>query len=397
MSLYKNPWSPGYAIPGYVDAEPRGRGTFTTAQTRRRTISEPPKGWTGGYALPQNAEDEPAGQGTITTQQIKRRTISQFIPDYLLGRAPGDALAFAQTDSGSGPEAGEIPGMSGLGGPPFTGAQILAAQRKGVFLENFNSGGMGAVDLSVRPVVLPGFPGDPIAAYGREIAAYIMKQIRGVHSPQRIAALRDLFNKIDGDLWTTVAQKAEALEAQGMSAKGALQRAMAASFSDGFARELVNIGLTGKVPTSGQTGIAAFGCATSLGGFWSSVKSAAGDVWDFTKDVGNFVEKIGCRTLNSSAAPFAAGIAGQAAGVPAPVGAQGAVLARDAAGCSPGGSASAPKPAPKPAQVIAGFVRGGFPPAAQAVYAPAATGGIPLGMVALGGAAILGIYLMRKR
>jgi hypothetical protein len=386
MSLYKNPWSPGYAIPGYVDAEPRGRGTFTTAQTRRRTISEPPKGWTGGYALPPNADDEPAGQGTITTKQIKRRTISQFIPDYLLDRVPGDALAFAQTDSGFGPEDGELPGMSGLGSP-FTKAQILAAQRKGVFLENFNPGGLGAVDITTRPVTLPGFPGDPIAAYGREIAAYIMQQIRGVHAPQRVAALRELFDKIDGSLWTTVAQKAEVLEAQGMSAKGALQRAMAASLADGFAREIVNIGLTGKVPTSGQAGIAAFGCATSLGSFWSKVKSASSDVLNFTKDVGKFVEKVGCRTLNSSAAPFAAGLAGQAAGVPAPVGAQGAVLARDVAGCSNG--SSAPKSAP-PAQYMS------LAPA-PVVYQQPPAPGFPLGMVALGGAAILGVYLMRKK
>lgn len=36
----RNPWNPGYAMPGYVLAEPAGRGTFTTKWLQRGTISQ---------------------------------------------------------------------------------------------------------------------------------------------------------------------------------------------------------------------------------------------------------------------------------------------------------------------------------------------------------------------
>lgn len=35
-----HPWNPGYAVPKYVQAEPPGRGTFTTKWLPRKTISE---------------------------------------------------------------------------------------------------------------------------------------------------------------------------------------------------------------------------------------------------------------------------------------------------------------------------------------------------------------------
>lgn len=40
MSLYHNMYSPGYAIPDYILAEPPGRGTFTTEWLPRGTISQ---------------------------------------------------------------------------------------------------------------------------------------------------------------------------------------------------------------------------------------------------------------------------------------------------------------------------------------------------------------------
>lgn len=42
MAFYHqaHPWNPGYAVPKYVLAEPPGRGTFTTKQLPRRTISQ---------------------------------------------------------------------------------------------------------------------------------------------------------------------------------------------------------------------------------------------------------------------------------------------------------------------------------------------------------------------
>lgn len=368
MSFYKKrPWDPGYSTPGYVDGEPTGRGTFTTAYLPRRTISDVPqsieKGGRG-YSLPKNVLDEPLGRGTITTQQLKRRSISQFVPDYLSTRGPGDTTMVAET-----------PGMSGF----------------------------GTVELEPAKIRKPGYAGDPISTYGRDAAALIMKRLESVPQKQRTAALRGLFEKIDPQLWTTVAQKAEWLEQNGESPRTALQKAMAASLSDGLMRELVHIGLTGSVQPNGHAGLAAFGCA-ALGDTWD-------DIGNFAKDAGNAVGRVGCRVLNSPAAPVAAGIGAQAAGIPAPVGATGAQLA--AAACGPGGSSSTAAATPKFAPVAisrptrsdaanayaAALAQQNLQAQYQQQYAPPPpqSSGLPLMPIAIGGAAILAIMLLRRK
>jgi hypothetical protein len=337
MSFYKNAWAPGLAIPKYVDGEPFGRGTFTTEYLRRRTFLAPPAGWTAGYAIPQNVKDAPPGTGSLTTKQIKRRTISEWIPDGLMHRGKGDGVVLAQTPPGGA--------LSGL----------------------------GAVDITTAPVQTPGFPGDPIAQYGRELAAYIINLVKMLPASERIEAMRASLEQIDPKLWNAVASKAEALEKKGVASKTALQRALAASLADGFAREIIQIGLTGKVPRSGQVGATAFGAPEPLGGFWSKLKGVA-------KSVGNKMESLGCKVLNSPVAGYAAGVAGTSAGIPPTVGAAGVQLAASAA-CGSGGAAApaaAPAPAPYP-----------YPPPAS---------GLPIVPIAIGGVAVIAaVLLLRKK
>jgi hypothetical protein len=337
MSFYKNrPWNPGYAVPGYVDAEPFGRGTLTTEQLRRKTYSLPPKDWTAGYALPANVQDETAGQGTIETKQIRRRTISQWIPDFLMDRNAGDTMAMVESPNG-----------------------------------------MGAVEIDAVPLQKPGYPGDPIAAYGREVAAYVMSAVQSVRPSERTEALRTLFNRIDPELWQNVAVKAEYFENQGLKSQFALQRALAASVSDGFARELAQIGLSGQMPRTGQAALAAFGCHEAMGSFWDKVTSGAGSVLNFTAKAGRTISKLGCRVLSSPGAGYAAGAASAAAGVPPQAGVAGAQIAASACG----GSSGAPAPAPAQPQIIM-------------MQQPASS--LPILPIAIGGAAILAVLLLRK-
>lgn len=67
MSFYHlpHPWNPGFAIPKYVMAEPMERGTFTTRQLPRRTISTLPPDY---LARPANtlSKNKHGSNGSLT-------------------------------------------------------------------------------------------------------------------------------------------------------------------------------------------------------------------------------------------------------------------------------------------------------------------------------------------
>lgn len=67
MSLYNlpRPWNSGYAIPRYVLAEPPERGTFTTAQLPRGTISEVIPNYLAVPNLPKGAPADALGLDVV--------------------------------------------------------------------------------------------------------------------------------------------------------------------------------------------------------------------------------------------------------------------------------------------------------------------------------------------
>ena len=295
-----HPWDPGFALPANVLAEPPGRGTLVTAQLPRKTISGRPMDWTGGYAVPQWILDEPSGRGVYWTKSAQRKTIQQSIP-----------------------------------------------------------GSLGDVDQIPKP----GFPGDPIKAYGHRASEVIMNGIRTVPPEFRLIALESLLNELESGLYAKVTTKATEYEKRGMSAKKAVKAAIASQMSAGLAAEMLKLG-RGKSPK--PTSLVGLGCYGGVGkqialdGLWSSIKSAASKVasttksavttvargvsypirktasgvrtaatWtaskvksaankalDFGKKALDKLGKLACGVMNHPAAPLAGGAAAAAAGAP---------------------------------------------------------------------------------
>jgi hypothetical protein len=197
--------------------------------------------------------------------------------------------------------------------------------------------------------------------------------------------LRDFFDRVDPGLSAKVAKKTSELTPR-VGPQAAFKKAIAMGFADGMARELVAIGQSGRPPRHGHVGLGCYG-NQALDGWWDTVKGAAGDTWDFTKDAASFVGSAACRALNNPAAGIAAGAAGASVGVPPNVGAAGASMATSAA-CQKKG-ASAPPPTQRPVAVdhrAAATPGGGLLPH---------VGGLPILPLAIGGA-VLAVLLLRK-
>lgn len=81
--LYHHPFDPGFALPKYTRAEPPGRGSFHSFGAPRGTISQRPEGWTGGYALPDYISSEPDRRGAIHSYDMRRRSTGMRVPEAL--------------------------------------------------------------------------------------------------------------------------------------------------------------------------------------------------------------------------------------------------------------------------------------------------------------------------
>jgi hypothetical protein len=109
---------------------------------------------------------------------------------------------------------------------------------------------------------------DPIANFGRQASAYIMKVIREVPPHQRPATLKIVFDRIEPGLYERVAKKATELERnKGYSPKVALQKAMAISMANGLAKEYVKLGTpAAPMPQGGFLGLGVWGDETKVRG-----------------------------------------------------------------------------------------------------------------------------------
>lgn len=329
MSKFYNlpsPWNPGYDVPKYVLAEPVARGTFTTKQLPRKTISSVPapvSPWKSGYAVPAYVQKETLGQGVFTTKWLPRRTIGPVTPNFLTKR-----------------------------------------------LHALDGDSLGAAEWSANSK-------DPIAEFGQKVASFLMTKVRGLPVKDRKAALRVVFDEIDPSLWETVATKAGALE-KSYSPKEALKRAIAASFANGLAEDLARIG-QGKAP-KGYVKLASG--PQALSGLWDWVKkgarasvlpftwsfeaaAAVGNKIDWSK-VGSFgssvlsaIGGLACKALNNPAAGLAAGGASAAMGAGPQAGMIGAQAAQSACSSS-AAPASAPVPQPTtPSWLLPAAIGGG--------------------------------------
>lgn len=283
---FKHPWNAGYAIPQYVLAEPQGRGTFTTRQAPRGTISRVPRDLRKtGFAVPKYAQRR-FGKNPLVTKMIPRRTVSALAPD-IFGRPAAN---------GQGPVENLIAVGSSLDGSSIGGSTL------GDFA--------------------PGTSSDPILNYGKQGAAWIMTEAKKLPAAERVREVKKLLHAISPNLPGDVEHKTKLYMKQGRSPKDAFQRALAASLSNRAVAEFVRLG-SGTMPDP-------------LGDFWSTVASPFKAVGKGVGKAGSLavkgVKKLGGLTCGVAKSPVGI-VAGGATGGPA-----GAAGVQVVAGMCPAGT-----------------------------------------------------------
>jgi hypothetical protein len=272
----------------------------------------------GGYILPQSVRDEPLGQGVRTTHYTKRGTIFGLVPEIVTAGAATERMGVGGIFE-STPSAGRLGVLSGttLGGRSTLGA------------------------LGDAPA--PGGSRDGVAALAKEASAIIMAQSRTVEPAYRKIYLQAVLGNIDRGLPNAVSAKAEYLmKRKNYDAKTALQKAIAVEIANHTIKELMEVGRTRRVPTSGLLGLGACsGGPRGLGGVWDTVKSytkkttgailapatagvslawtapkTAGKVADKAKTALDKIGKVMCKVADSGLLKIGAAAAGGAAGGP---------------------------------------------------------------------------------
>jgi hypothetical protein len=222
MRLKRNhPWNPGYALPASIYAE--GERANVTRQAPRGTYDDPEvsDAWSGHYALPGSVRAERPGQEVHVTPWARRGTGLRNTNNE-----------FAQS------------ALEGLGdaAPP----RKMATKDPRLARGTAATGGK---------IVLGG-TSDPIAGFGRDGAAAVMRAVNSVPAGERIKVLRAMLNAIDPAMWTAVDKKMAAAKAKGTPPKGGLPKAVAAALANHFAKQVVQVGRSGRVPVSGVLGLA---------------------------------------------------------------------------------------------------------------------------------------------
>jgi len=203
------PWNPGYAVPAYVKAEGLESRAFVTQWAPRGTYDDPDPfdpSWDKRYATPEYIKAEGYGQGTFTTAWAPRG---------------------------------------------FYVGQVRSLEQK-----------MKRTQKAMGDVVMPGL----FATYGRRAAATMIAQVRQMPPVQRKETLRRVMNKIDPTLYDKTERYAKENMRRGADATSALEIGMARAMSEGFAKEIVDIGKKGRLPAAkGQLGLGCYGCAAVMG------------------------------------------------------------------------------------------------------------------------------------
>jgi hypothetical protein len=222
--------------------------------------------------------------------------------------------------------------------------------------------------------ILVGGPDDPIANFGHEASAYLMREVMKLPPAARKPALKSLFDQLDPNLWSLVARKSTKLARErDMGPMEALEKAIAASVSIGLLRETIAIGRTGRRPKlKSLSGLGAYGETAELvvlsgymdsmqalgwcgpvcqakkagrsvkraavtttrkvgsGARWIGSKTASGarSTWEFGKKAAKKFADLSCKVYSSGVAEVAASAGAAAVGAPPEAGKAGVEIQR---------------------------------------------------------------------
>lgn len=204
----------------------------------------------------------------------------------------------------------------------------------GVLGGNIFGGGLGSLGNAASPKRVATMKGDPIAAFGVSGSRLVLAQMAQVPDSHRKIAMKAVLDTIDPVLWDGVSKKASQFQkAKGYNAKTALERAMASTFAERFAKQLVTYGKSGagrKRPTFPTHGLLGLGCVegqsralsdfeataySDMAGLWGSITGVVGKIGSGVKTAvnatGSGIKKAAKKT--GSAIKTAANAVGSAA------------------------------------------------------------------------------------
>ncbi|MBT8452995.1 MAG: hypothetical protein KJO40_13585 [Deltaproteobacteria bacterium] len=314
-----------------------------------------PHPWNPGYALPKYIQAEPPGRGTFTTKWLPRGTISQLIPDYL-----AKPTGRADTQLACDAELGSL-GCDSLGAQE-TLYQLEPLGAIGAGADPIKAYGERAAEWIMRTIY-------EVEPEDRTIALRALLDTVDKTLWDRVAKESAKF-KAKGLGSRPALQKAIALcMANGMMAELVKtgEKIMQKKAVD--PAQLQALGFCGPICAAKKVGSAAKSMGKGIGraGSWVGGKAWSG-AKSATNWVGKGISKLGglaCSVANSPIAPIAAGAGAAAMGAPPQAGAMGVSAAGSLCG-SKGDSAAAqqqlqtPTPgAPLPSWVLPAAIGGG--------------------------------------
>ncbi len=198
MSSFKipPPWQSNYAIPGYVRSEGLQMRAHVTKWAPRGTYDDP---------------------DPFDPSWDKSWAVPQYIKDEGYGQ----------------------------------GARVSEWAPRGFYV---GQKALGDVEPRAMAAALPA----PYQRFGVRAASAVMGRVMALPAATRKTALKKIVDRIDGSLWSRTQPLADKLVARGVAPATAVHAALARAMSEGFAREVVAAGKTGKKPSARS--IAGLGC-----------------------------------------------------------------------------------------------------------------------------------------
>lgn len=220
-----------------------------------------------GFALPPNVIAEPPGRGTLTTLPLPRRTFDDPVPGW---------------DGGYGNQPSYVRAEPIGRGAAYT----MPDMRR-------------TIPLHV-PSELGDDASDALRAYGYRAADAILSAVPELPRNQRALGLEALFHAIDPSLLARVTARMQA----GQAPRDAVAKAMA----EGFGREIMRLGRSGRPSSLGY-----YGGPQAMAGLWDSIKGAFSKVGSGIKTAGKTTYSWGGKVL-TTVGGIACGVAGSSAG-----------------------------------------------------------------------------------